>query len=544
MISKKRSVLGIDVSASEVRVVEMRGGWSGAHVCLAGATDTPAGAIDENGLVVDAPALGSAVKALIERMGATSHEAVIGLPPRTVVARVIEVPRIPDAELPTVIEGELAHYQIVTGQHNAIDFLRLEEQHNNVDARPQALVVTTPEPVVNAYGAMADTAALKLVALEPSLNAMYRAVYPSIQEHHVAACLAIGSDQSDIAIVQDGKIRLYRRVDSGHDVLVKAAVEPLPMAPATPTLLGEVLGDPTIGAPAQPAADPFDVFAATNLATELRRSMAYFGSQNPGAPPITRLVVAVQSTDLVALVDWFATTLAVETIVAEPTAAWEPAAGSNEMMHPDLRTPYMAAIGLALRGLPGCPAAVPEFDLSSRRRSQAQFEGTRRRLALSIGSSIAAIAAGAAAGLVIGGRVRAAAADVDRQGAELKSLQHREEDTTAAMRMQTDLLHSLRPLGYPLPRLVDSLVRGFDPKAGITDVEIGGEQNLTVIGEAASDQALIRTLDGLKSSPYIQDAAIDSFDTIPASVRQAAVVHFQIAAMLAGAKSPAAPRKQ
>src|SRR5262245_55895495 len=123
MANLKRTVLGVEIGAREVRMVEMRGG-NPPHILKPGAVPLPAGAMDGD-RIVQVEAVADIIRGLHSRLGCQSRSAVVGMGVQGVVTRILAIPRVPDSELRIVIEGELAHYQILRAGTGAFDFFRL-----------------------------------------------------------------------------------------------------------------------------------------------------------------------------------------------------------------------------------------------------------------------------------------------------------------------------------------------------------------------------------------------------------------------------------
>src|SRR5690349_13199763 len=120
MLMREGPILGIDIDSKEIRVVEMRGSWSQPQILRAEAVPTPPGAV-ENGRVVYPQPVADALRILTQRMGVRTRDVILGLPARTVMARVLEIPNVPDAEIPAILQGEMLHYHLLMEGEGAFD---------------------------------------------------------------------------------------------------------------------------------------------------------------------------------------------------------------------------------------------------------------------------------------------------------------------------------------------------------------------------------------------------------------------------------------
>lgn len=205
MAAQGRTVLGVDINPSEICVLELRGSWPDAHIVNAGKTATPPGSI-ENGRIVEPASIAEAIRSMLDQAGITTRDVVMGIAENCVMTRILDVPAVPASELRTVIEGELAHYQILGGSGGAFDYMPLVRREEETETGPQALVMAAEELIVNGYRAVAEQAGLHLIALEPALLAMYRVSFAAIHEQPAGVCLAIGKNEAEITITSRGQI--------------------------------------------------------------------------------------------------------------------------------------------------------------------------------------------------------------------------------------------------------------------------------------------------------------------------------------------------
>ncbi len=87
----KRPVLGVDMSVSAVKLVELAQGGETYRVEAYASEPVPAGAMDETA-VVDADAVAKAVRRALKRSGTRSREAAVAVAGESVVTRMIRIP--------------------------------------------------------------------------------------------------------------------------------------------------------------------------------------------------------------------------------------------------------------------------------------------------------------------------------------------------------------------------------------------------------------------------------------------------------------------
>ncbi len=539
MPSQARSVLGVDINQHEARIVEARVGTGPAQIVRAAYVPMPRGAV-EGDRIVYPDIVAEALRSLLQRMGATTHAAIVGLGAHTYLTRVLDIPRVPDDEVRTVIEGELAHYQILREGTGAFDYLRLRDPEGEVDSNPQVLLMAAEERVVSTVRDVCQRAGLHLVALEPVLLAMCRACFPAAQVQPAAVCLAVSHTRAEIAIVDRGHIRLYRRVDIGADDLVVGR-----RAPGSggfdediqrgPTLLGDETDQPAptastpIGTIVQPVAGA--------LATEVQRSLDYYRREFPQAPTATRLLVAANDPHLDPLASWLGQALNLDAVLVEPPIA----SGVERSMAAKLEAPdglrFLAAAGLAMREQRDLPGQMPRFDLSRVAPEQTVAGESRRRVLASVGVSAVIVLAGLVGSLALSRTAAAQQHTLDTQRARLLGVQNMAQARVEEKVREQELATRLAREGMPLPRIVDAIASNVDPESGLTEVSLDRTGMVAISGQASNEQSMIRTLDGIRLCPVFVGTTLDSF--INRKVGEGSVVEFRLSSRLAGMGRPA-----
>jgi type IV pilus assembly protein PilM len=537
-------LLGIDINEHDISIVRMRGSWPDPAILAAASTPTPAGAV-ERGRIRDSAAVSEAVRGLIERMGVREKDAVIGVAARNVMTRVLDVPTVPVDELGAVVQGEIEHQRILTDGSGGFDYVQLQNAHENSETGPQVLLMAAEELTVHAYREIAEQAGLRLVALEPSLTGMYRAASAQVYSRPSALCLTIGTDESEIAIVDDGNIRLYRRVDSGSEQLLnpdqRTIDTPRPVERAPLGLASDFLyEDEYDEAPAQPLSDdPFDTPAANSLAIELQRSIDYYRREYPGASLVTHVIIATQVPALEPFADWLSSALGVEATIAQIPAGGQVEPAVRELLESGERIRLLTAAGLAMRDLSALPAGIPRFDLLPQNAGEKSEEVVRRRFTFALAGSLGLLLVGVTAAYITGVKANRVDHEVSHLKEDIKELQERKRIRLDTVQKQREILEVLKKRGLPVPKITDVIALAVPEKVGLTQVAINKAGLVTVGGEAASERNLIQMLENLKTTPLFLSTSLDSFDrNLVVTPTKPAVVKFQISAQVAGVQNP------
>ena len=561
MRSNQRSLLAVDLTPQQMRVVEMQGRASAAQTLRAAVGPMPDGAFTGDH-IADPEAVGAALRRLLESMGAQSREAVFGIVPGIVRTQVPPIPPVPASELAKVLENELEHLKVIRPGEGVFDYAPLAgpaAPANGADAgETQILVMAADRVDVDKYRQAALAAGVKMLALEPTLLAMYRVGAILAREQPGLVCISLNYNRCEMALSEQGEIRLYRRIDIGADALFPshlAGVEDGGAGRSRPSILGE---DPDADEPAMfrgmpmtpdlsPAlnvdgtpAVPMSVPIARSLAQELRRSLEYYRRENPNANPVTQAVLISDSPDIAPFAPWLMQMLELDVRLARPsevselgqvppayiTAPNAAASGYGELA-------LLPALGLGLGMLPDHPLNVPHFDLAGEQTANAALETARAHMTLALAAALVIMLIGIGATLVYGNRANEVAHEVGHLQEELKEKQLTEQVIINRIQAQQAELTTLQKRGFPFPRMMDAITGVLAPQTALTEVDLDKTGKLTVMGNAFENRAIDSTLDGMRTISWFEIPTLDSFDRKAPTQTTPGYVSFKILTQLA-----------
>src|SRR5579875_2125893 len=107
---KHRPVLGLDITTSSIKLIELTMSGGQYRVEAYAAEPTPQNAINEKA-IVDAEAVGEAVRRAVKRSGARSAEAAVAISGDAAITKVIQMPRgLRSADLEAQVEMQADQY--------------------------------------------------------------------------------------------------------------------------------------------------------------------------------------------------------------------------------------------------------------------------------------------------------------------------------------------------------------------------------------------------------------------------------------------------
>lgn len=542
--NKGKPILGIDINANEIRVVEIQGSWPSPEILRADYIATPPGAV-VNGEIVHTADVAKSLSTLLVTMGAVTRSAVIGISPTHVATRVLDIPQVPPTEIHSVLQGEIVHQRILPDPNGEFDYLSLETADLRVPARPRLLVMAAESRILATYISVAEQSGIKLLALEPGLIAMYRAAAPISKASSPSLYLMIGSTVSEVAIVENGPIRLYRRIDIGStqvlpDLAVLTAAgaapdaAPLDVEAAEPGIRLDLAGDavPEETPSGVYEMEPSDSSPAKGLLTELQRSMDYYHREYPEAPTVTNIVVACCAKEIKPFVSWLSSGIHVPATTAS-VASYATIADSTLKSTFDGvdSSRYLRAVGLAMRGLDQVPTQVPKFDLLRHDKDESKKPGARTHLTIALAASILLMLGACLNVFRLTKGVTEANNNLYHATQEAKRLHTYRGMPIDEVRTQESILDIVRTPGVPLPELIDAVAISLPAAAAVSDMSTDATGGLNISGDAAADTDIIQFLDSLRQQPQFARVSLDRLDrtsVTPAS----SVVRYQISLKL------------
>lgn len=517
---KGRSILGIEINSSEIRVVEMEGAWPDPRILRADVVSTPLESM--NGDEICRPELvGRALGTLLNRMGARTRSAVLSIPSGAVTTRILDIPNIPDAELHAVVQGEVAHQNILPNPQGEFDYLRLDTGDLRPQARPRLLLMASEERILEGYYQAAVQAGLHVIGMEPGLVAMYRAASTLAYSRPPCLCLMVGTTVSEVAIMDHGPIRVYRRLDLGSRQILSELELPPKAAPApmptfeTPIPRFNLDGSPAEGdsvarVAGRIAVDISDNTAVNSLTVELQRSLDYYQREYPDAPAVNSIVIVTGQSELEPLAAWLSEKLHIVTTIATiPASAATDLALRSRLDEPTALR-FLRASGLAMQTLENLPEGLPQFNLLGKRKTARAPSAVSGRMAFALAFSIVVLLFGSFNMFRVGQQANQRDHELDHAMAERRDLNSYRGLSLDEVRRQKDILNVLLPVGEPLPTVVDAMAGAVPPDASLAEISREKPGVLSLTGETRNDTVLVQFLDSLRQLPSCVKVSLDS----------------------------------
>jgi type IV pilus assembly protein PilM len=341
------SAVGVDISTSAVKVLEMDRGRDGYKATKVGIEPLPRDAIVERA-ISNLDAVGEALTAALKRSRSKRKNAIVAVASSHVVTRTIHLPaELNDSELEEQVGLEAVHHIPYSLDEVNMDYLVIGPSATDPDAN-EILLSACRREIVEDYAAVVASAGLQPViidvdsfAVERAYSLVTNAFGDSIQGK-VIGLLDYGDTTTHLDVFVDGKIEYSRDHAFGGRILT----ENIRTRYANSHEEAEIM-KLSLDLPENYVADLLEPFKAS-MAQEANRAIEFFASSsrsNEGVDAIflTGGCAAIDgATDVIQQVTGF------DTFVANPFAGSESRGKSQALGR---QTPLLfKACGLAMRG--------------------------------------------------------------------------------------------------------------------------------------------------------------------------------------------------
>jgi Tfp pilus assembly PilM family ATPase len=523
---KHRALIGIEISPDEIRAAYIRNVNGVPLLAGVGSVPAPSGGIDSEGLL-GSHEIGDAIRRLCGQLDPKTSQVVVGMTVGNLVARVMEIPPVPDSDVRAVLRGEMDHYRILPAGQSAFDYYHLPEQPGKekpvaaegVEPVMRVLLMGAEERLVASYRASVDFANMQLVAVEPGAIAVMRALQPVLRVERSVATVIVGAAGTDVFITQEGTLQFYRRIDTGIPELRAQAglTEARAVAGGSAQVRGPLLGaeeevpvlEPAVSAPAA-VSDPYNRNAISLLMTEVQRSLDYFSREFPLGDDSMAVRFALDAADgpemFVVMQQYLRSD-------AEMASALTHIGVSDEARLKMTDTQgyrYTVSVGLALRGMDGEFADAPELDLGVGDRVIAERRIAPKTLVASAAAAAVIFAGTIAAALVIGNRTAHFNQQLAQENHELKSLTAEHAAKVAALNRQKDLVTQIHGRDKPMRETIEFLSAAVSRNACLSTLTVDAAGKIYLAGEAANSKVVADIMDTINLAPALEPIRLNN----------------------------------
>jgi type IV pilus assembly protein PilM len=284
--------VGLDVGTNAVRAVEVNLGRSGPVVERVGQVALPYGAVVA-GEVVDAPAVASALRRLWKEVGFSTKRVVVGVANARVVARVAELPDMPDEEIRSSLEFQVQDLIPIPVKDAVLDHQVLERIPSAEGVTMRLLLVAAHRDMLRSLLAALEGGGLSPSRVDLVPFALIRALYDGDdlglgdeaddpRRNLPQAIVGVGAGVTNVVIHERGLPRFVRTLPTGGNAVAEALASDLELDLDTAEGLKRSLDARHLTGPDGERAVAIASSALSPVVDEVRGTLDYYVSSPEG----------------------------------------------------------------------------------------------------------------------------------------------------------------------------------------------------------------------------------------------------------------------
>ncbi|HEY9200184.1 MAG TPA: pilus assembly protein PilM [Gammaproteobacteria bacterium] len=353
---KKPTLLGIDISSTSVKLVELSKTDSGYRVESLAVEPLPINAVTEKN-IEDVEAVGETLSKALKKSGTRCKLAALAVPGSSVITKVITMPaNLSDSEMETQIELEADQYIPYPLEEINLDFQVLGETRGNPDTVDVLLAASRSENV-ETRTAIAEIAGLttKIIDVEAyTIEKATQLLTPHIKHQQttedgeeetssfVIAVLDVGATMTSLNVIENNELIYTREQAFGGKQLTEEIMRRYGLAYEEAGRLKKVGGLPDNYIPE--VLEPFK----ENMAQQVSRFLQFFYTAGQHES-VDMIALAGGCASIPGIDELISTQLGVETIIANPFADMDLSNKVNSQALSNDAPALMIACGLAMR---------------------------------------------------------------------------------------------------------------------------------------------------------------------------------------------------
>ncbi|MBI4101048.1 type IV pilus assembly protein PilM [Candidatus Microgenomates bacterium] len=279
----------------------------------------------------------------------TTNRIAASIPIAHSYVRVLKLPSLSQTDLLEAVKLEAEQYVPIPSQELYIEHRVLAAPKAASGAKEKTisvLMVAVPKKIVGSYLALFDLLKLEVASIEPNMFANLRAIDFNCQTQGAKIVIDFGAHSSDMAIYDNGVVKLTSTVATGGDHITATIAKALNLTYEQATQLKIHYGIAKSRWQAQLATALQPILS--DFASEVQKMMRYFHEHTPQAA-IDQIVVVGGGANMPGLSDFLSHLTGVGVLVCNPwtNLVLKPLQPPN----PAETTIFATAVGLALKEL-------------------------------------------------------------------------------------------------------------------------------------------------------------------------------------------------
>jgi len=345
---KYRPLLGLDITTSSVKLIELAMAGGQYRVEAYAAEPTPQNAMNEKA-IVDAEAVGEAIRRAAKRVGAKSREVAIAISGDAAITKVIQMPRTLRAgDLEVQVELQADQYIPFPMDEVSYDFEVLGPNEKDTDSNDVLLVATRTENVdqrqaaVTAAGLTAKIVDVEAFALENACRLLTHQMIDGGQGRTIAV-VDFGASSTTFSVLRNLKVVYTRDFAFGGQQLTEEIMR-------TYGLSMEEAGRSKKegGLPGNYQAEVLDPFI-DDMTQQVSRSLQFYLASGSGREQPEKILICGGCANIAGVADVISSRVGIAAERGDPLGQMKLSSRAKAQAVQRDATALLTACGLALR---------------------------------------------------------------------------------------------------------------------------------------------------------------------------------------------------
>lgn len=223
-LKREKGIVGLDIGSYAIKAVELIPKKKNPYeVANIGYELLPHDAIVE-GTVMDSEAVAGTIKMIFDENKISTKNVSISISGTSVIIKKISLPAMESEELAESIIWEAKHNIPYPYEETNVDYTILKPPADSVEKNLDILLVAAKKDKIANYSSVVDQARKNLRAIEVDVFALQNAMevnYPEILQEKTAAIVNLGSNITNLIIIERGIPQLFRDLSLGGFLFIE-----------------------------------------------------------------------------------------------------------------------------------------------------------------------------------------------------------------------------------------------------------------------------------------------------------------------------------
>jgi len=346
--SRSKPLAGLDITTSSIKLIELVPHGRNYRVECYAAEPSPPNSITEKS-IVDADAVGEAVRRAVKRSATKATEVAIAISGDAAITKVIQMPRnLNDNDLEAQVEIQADQYIPFPMEEVSFDFQVIGESPNDSEMVDVLLVASRTENVdqrraaVEAAGLKARVVDVEPFALENACALLTHQMPDGGIDHQVAV-VDFGASSTTFSVLQDLRVVYTRDFNFGGEQLTEEIMRVYGLSLEDAGRAKKEGGLPSNYQPE--VLDPF----IDDMTQQVSRSLQFFLASGGGREQPDEILVCGGCANIPGVADLIASKVGIPTEIGDPLGQMKISSRARSQGVDSDATALLTACGLALR---------------------------------------------------------------------------------------------------------------------------------------------------------------------------------------------------